>query len=78
MQGRRFPTSLIPQSLASLEGFEPPTDRVEAGCSESTELQRDKFGAGDRVRTDDIFLGKEVLYQLSYTRMVPDSHRLPL
>jgi hypothetical protein len=27
------------------------------------------FGAGDQVRTDDIFLGKEVLYQLSYTRM---------
>ena len=27
------------------------------------------FGAGDQVRTDDIFLGKEVLYQLSYTRI---------
>ncbi len=28
------------------------------------------LGAGNRVRTGDIFLGKEVLYQLSYTRMV--------
>jgi hypothetical protein len=27
------------------------------------------IGAGDQVRTDDIFLGKEVLYQLSYTRI---------
>src|SRR5215217_6840864 len=28
-----------------------------------------KSGAGDETRTRDIFLGKEVLYQLSYTRM---------
>ena len=26
-------------------------------------------GAGDATRTRDIFLGKEVLYQLSYTRI---------
>jgi hypothetical protein len=26
------------------------------------------YGAGDETRTRDIFLGKEVLYQLSYTR----------
>ena len=26
-------------------------------------------GAGDAIRTRDIFLGKEVLYQLSYTRI---------
>ena len=26
------------------------------------------FGAGDESRTRDIFLGKEVLYQLSYAR----------
>ena len=26
-------------------------------------------GAGDETRTRDIFLGKEVLYQLSYTRV---------
>ena len=64
--------------MASLEGFEPPTNRVEAGYSNSTELQRDEFGAGEEVRTLDIYLGKVVLYQLSYARMVPDSHRLPL
>jgi hypothetical protein len=27
-----------------------------------------KNGAGEETRTLDIFLGKEVLYQLSYTR----------
>jgi hypothetical protein len=27
-----------------------------------------RIGAGDETRTRDIFLGKEVLYQLSYTR----------
>jgi hypothetical protein len=30
------------------------------------DLQR----AGDETRTRDIFLGKEVLYQLSYTRVL--------
>ena len=30
--------------------------------------QKTKSGAGDEARTRDIFLGKEVLYQLSYTR----------
>ena len=28
-----------------------------------------RLGAGDETRTRDIFLGKEVLYQLSYTRI---------
>ena len=28
-----------------------------------------KGGAGEETRTLDIFLGKEVLYQLSYTRV---------
>ena len=27
------------------------------------------FGAGNQVRTDDILLGRQVLYQLSYTRL---------
>ena len=37
------------------------------------------FGAGDRIRTGDINLGKVALYQLSYSRMpflvfsLPDS-----
>jgi hypothetical protein len=36
---------------------------------EAPELKRGaKYGAGDETRTRDIFLGKEVLYQLSYAR----------
>jgi hypothetical protein len=31
---------------------------------------RNKHGAGKGVRTPDIYLGKVVLYQLSYTRML--------
>jgi hypothetical protein len=31
-------------------------------------------GAGDVIRTRDIFLGKEVLYQLSYTRISKGRH----
>lgn len=27
-----------------------------------------QYGAGDRIRTDDILLGKQTLCQLSYTR----------
>lgn len=27
-----------------------------------------RIGAGDRSRTDDILLGRQMLYQLSYTR----------
>ena len=34
----------------------------------------EKNGAGDAIRTRDIFLGKEVLYQLSYTRIFNASH----
>ena len=39
-----------------------------------------KFGAANRVRTGDVLLGKQVLYQLSYSRnmMVPhDRIELP-
>jgi len=31
-------------------------------------LEKDKNGAGDRARTDDILLGRQTLYQLSYSR----------
>jgi hypothetical protein len=32
-----------------------------------------KNGAGDRIRTGDIDLGKVALYQLSYSRVAEDS-----
>jgi hypothetical protein len=31
--------------------------------------RNERAKAGDAIRTRDIFLGKEVLYQLSYTRV---------
>ena len=36
-----------------------------------------EFGAGDRIRTGDIDLGKVALYQLSYSRAWVDTHFLP-
>ena len=53
--------------MVGVQGFEPWTPCSQSRCA--TRLRyTPKFGAGDQVRTDDIFLGKEVLYQLSYTR----------
>jgi len=42
------------------------------GCT----LKNVRFGAGNRVRTGDIQLGKLTLYQLSYAR-VPARRRTP-
>ena len=33
-------------------------------------IRIESIGAGEGIRTLDVFLGKEVLYQLSYTRVV--------
>gem|GEM_PF-2926072 len=33
-------------------------------------IPRGKNGAGEEIRTLDIFVGNEVLYQLSYTRVI--------
>ena len=35
---------------------------------DSVRIRFRTYGAGDEIRTRDIFLGKEVLYQLSYAR----------
>jgi hypothetical protein len=41
-------------------------------------VRKCEFGAGDRIRTGDINLGKVALYQLSYSRKeetpVPDEY----
>lgn len=46
-------------------------DHRDAGAPfESPKIPNEsRHGAGDETRTRDIFLGKEVLYQLSYTRV---------
>ena len=50
-------------------GIEPTTKGLWVLCS-TTELWRElkTQWAGNRVRTDDILLGRQKLYQLSYTR----------
>ncbi len=52
-------------SLAEKVGLEPTTYRLDRFA-----VSIPKLGAGDRSRTDDIYLGKVMLYQLSYTRIV--------
>ena len=62
------------------DGLEPSTPRLSSACSnqlsyepaltgeksgEVDDHDRSKFGA-DRIRTDDVLLAKQVLYQLSY------------
>jgi hypothetical protein len=46
------------------------SDHPQKESLEKGEVTRCKSGAGDETRTRDIFLGKEVLYQLSYTRVL--------
>jgi len=33
-----------------------------------------QFGAGDETQTRGLFLGKEALYQLSYTRVTEENY----
>ena len=54
--------------LAGQLGLEPRTRVLETHVLPITPLTL-KLGAGKEARTPDIFLGKEVLYQLSYTRI---------
>ena len=53
--------------MARPGGLEPPTYRLEGGCSILLSYGR-KYGAGDGIRTRDIQLGRLTLYQLSYSR----------
>lgn len=75
-------------------GLEPPTPRLSSACSNQLSYEpaltggksgkvdgvhdRSKFGA-DRIRTDDVLLAKQVLYQLSYGpgKNQPDAVRRP-
>ena len=55
--------------MAGPAGIEP-TSRSSKHRILSIELRTDIVGAGDGVRTHDIYLGKVVLYQLSYARII--------
>ncbi len=57
--------------MEPLTGLEPVTSSLPRRCS-TTELQG-HFGAGDGTRTRDPQLGRLMLYQLSYSRVVTRS-----
>ena len=62
------------------DGFEPSTPRLSSACSNQLSYEPKvreggsnansepliRFGGVGRVRTDDVLLAKQVLYQLSY------------
>ena len=62
------------------DGFEPSTPRLSSACSNQLSYEPKvresgsitnfgslfQFGGVGRVRTDDVLLAKQVLYQLSY------------
>ena len=50
-------------------GLEPATPRLSSVCSNQLSYRptSGKNGGGNRIRTDDILLAKQALYQLSYT-----------
>ena len=49
-------------------GLEPVTPRLSSACSNQLSYRPfGKIGGGNRIRTDDILLAKQALYQLSYT-----------
>ena len=56
------------------------SDHLDLGMTEgfSRVEPRGGIGAGDRVRTGDINLGKVALYQLSYSRLMPTLALSPL
>lgn len=47
-------------------------------CLTTSALSAQRFRAGDRDRTGDVLLGRQMLYQLSYTRTHTESRRRDL
>ena len=62
----RFAVSIL--ELVPYRGNDPRTYALSRRRS-TTELIGQIDGAGNEVRTRDIYLGKVVLYQLSYSRI---------
>jgi hypothetical protein len=62
--------SAVPQpaKMVGLTGVEPVTPRLSSVCSNQLSYRPAlKSGGGMGIRTPDILLAKQVLYQLSYT-----------
>ena len=50
-----------------------PSFRNGSAASEGSIASRETIGAGDGIRTRDQELGKLLLYQLSYARLMPQT-----
>ena len=66
----RFATAV--NAMVGQTGLEPVTPRLSSACSNQLSYRPLKAGGGNRVRTDDILLAKQTLYQLSYTPVCYD------
>ena len=50
-----------------VDGFEPSTPRLSSACSNQLSYTPVNFGGAEEIRTPDILLAKQTLYQLSYS-----------
>ena len=57
--------------MVGLTGFEPVTLRLSSACSNQLSYtparRQSKAGGAEEIRTPDILLAKQTLYQLSYS-----------
>ena len=71
-------------ALMAVNGSEPTVDLVDAerSCSATHWCERACKRAGSRIRTDDLLITNQLLYQLSYTGIYegkgPRSHSILL
>ncbi len=60
-------TLWCPFCLVGMNGLEPSTPTLSGWCSNQLSYIPIKNGGGNRIRTGDPLLARQVLYQLSYT-----------
>ena len=53
--------------MVGLTGLEPVTPRLSSACSNQLSYKPYKNGGAEEIRTPDILLAKQALYQLSYS-----------
>ena len=70
--------------MVGLTGFEPVTPRLSSVCSNQLSYKPyrkvtlliivTQNGGAEEIRTPDILLAKQALYQLSYSPMIPSGN----
>ena len=76
MQLRHAPCHPILHKLQRLWDYPSWTDVRLFDPGTAVRLETRGYGAGDRIRTGDINLGKVALYQLSYSRTLPEKQHI--